>query len=239
MLVMGIDTSGETGAIGLSSEKGILGEINIHFYRQHSERLLPNIDYILKETNHTVNDLEGIGVTIGPGSFTGLRIALSTVKTFVQVLNIPVVGISTLDLLSYNLVQKEGWLVPVIDARRKRVYTSLYHNWDQDIRSRKKWKERALSLIELIKELKAIDKQGTFHFIGDGYRHYRDFFDKAELDVTYTPESINFPRGGSLAELSRYYLQKGYKDNYLEIVPNYLKKPQAEINWIKKHLEGR
>lgn len=237
MLVMGIDTSREIGAIGLVSEQGVLGEINVRLYRQHSERLLPNIDFILKETGFTINDLEGIGVTIGPGSFTGLRIALATVKTFVQVLNIPVIGISTLDHLAYNLTQKEGWLVPVIDARRERVYTALYHNWAPDIRSRKKWSEKALPLSQLIEELKKIASKDTFYLIGDGCREYRDYFSRTDLNIEFAPDSVSLPRGGSLAELSRYYLQQGIKNDYLELLPNYLKKPQAEINWLKKHTD--
>src|SRR5690554_6308600 len=146
MLVMSIDTSGEIGAVGLASAEGIIGEINIRLKRQHSERLLPNIDILLKEAGTNLKELDGIGVTTGPGSFTGLRIALATVKTFAQVLNIPVVGISTLEILAYNLFQHQGWLVPLIDARRERVYTALFHNWDRDIRSCKTWDEQAIEV---------------------------------------------------------------------------------------------
>ncbi|HLV10593.1 MAG TPA: tRNA (adenosine(37)-N6)-threonylcarbamoyltransferase complex dimerization subunit type 1 TsaB [Halanaerobiales bacterium] len=234
MLVMGIDTSGEIGAVGLTSAEGIIGEINIRLRRQHSERLLPNIDILFKETGKKLNELDGIGVTTGPGSFTGLRIALATVKTLAQVLNIPVIGISSLELLAYNLSQHQGWLVPLIDARRERVYTALFHNWDCDIRSRKTWKEQAVKVSQLIEELEELDQRGSFYFTGDGCQKYRDILKNSGLNTFFAPPSICIPRGGGLAELSRYYLERGKSDNYGEILPDYLKKPQAEIKWLKK-----
>ncbi|MFW5986443.1 MAG: tRNA (adenosine(37)-N6)-threonylcarbamoyltransferase complex dimerization subunit type 1 TsaB, partial [Halanaerobiales bacterium] len=168
MLVMGIDTSGEMCTAGLCNEKGIRGEINIYLSHRHSEELLSNIDFLLKQSGHSMEELGGLCVAVGPGSFTGLRIGLSTVKTFAQVLRIPVVGISTLDLLAYSSSIDRGWLVPVIDARHRRVYTSLYENRRSDIRSAKKWSDQALKGDELLEKLSDNDPEGIYYLIGNG-----------------------------------------------------------------------
>lgn len=238
MLVMGIDTSSEVGAVGLADETGLLGEVNIRLLHRHSERLLPNIDFLLKEAGFSISELDGLSVTVGPGSFTGLRIGLSTVKTFVQVLNIPVIGLSTLDVLAYNLSQVKGWLVPVIDARRERVYTSLYKGWQQDIRGVKKWSDQAVPVSELLVRLAEVDRKGTFFLVGDGVFTYRNLFLESDLDLILSPAVSNLSRGGAVAELGRFYLKEGVKDDYLELLPNYLKKPQAEINWQRKYHSG-
>ncbi|MFW6034997.1 MAG: tRNA (adenosine(37)-N6)-threonylcarbamoyltransferase complex dimerization subunit type 1 TsaB [Halothermotrichaceae bacterium] len=239
MLVLGVDTSSEVGAVGLVDEKGVLGEINIRLYRRHSEELLSNIDHLLQQTDYKVEDIEGISVTNGPGSFTGLRIALSTVKIFAQALKIPVMGVSTLDMLSYNMTGiNSSWLVPVMDARRQRVYTSLYTEWNEDIRSVKVWDDTALSLDVLIQKLKEECGEDKIYIFGDGVNKYRNKFKETGLNIRLLSNYYHIPRGSILAELGRFYLEKGLSDNYMKLLPNYLKKPQAEINWLKKHKDG-
>lgn len=235
MLVMGIDSSSEIAAVGLVNRDGILGEINIRLINRHSEELISNIDFLLKQTGYRMRDLEGLSVTVGPGSFTGLRIGISTAKTFAQVLDIPIVGISTLDVLAYNLGHLDDWLLPLVDAKRDRVYTAIYQGWDKDIKSRKVFGDKAVSIDILIEKLKKLNSQGKFIFSGDGTIVYSQFLKKSGLDIEIASIDKNIIRGGVVAELGRYYLNKGKADNYLEIIPNYLKRPQAEINWLKKH----
>ncbi len=238
MLVLGIDSSSPVNALGLFNQSGLLGEVNIRLHNRHSERLLANIDFLLKGAGYTVQDLAGIAVATGPGSFTGLRIALSTVKTMIQVLGIPVVGLSTLDLLAYNLVQQPNWLVPVIDAGRNRVYTALFREWKQDIRSVKEREDRAIPLEQLLAELAEIKGNTCFVMVGDGVSAYRDILGNSPLPIRLATANSNTIRGSVVAELGYYYLQQGVSDHYLELLPNYLKKPQAELNWQKKYRSG-
>lgn len=202
MLVMGIDTSGAVGSVGLYNDDGVLGEINIKLKRRHSERLLPVIDRLLMECGREIDQINGVGVVTGPGSFTGLRIGMSTAKSFAQVLNIPVVGLSSLDILAYNLIIAEGWIVPVIDARNARVYTSLYRGWSRDIKNAKVRDERALSVNDLINELSSIDDGKPFYFVGNGVEEYREVWEKAGFNCVLAPRSAGIPHGGSIAELS-------------------------------------
>ena len=240
MLTLGIDTSTDIAAIGLIDKDKFIGELNISLHHQHSERLLVNIDHLFKESDYQIDDLEGLAVGLGPGSFTGLRIGLTTIKTFVQTLKIPVIGLSTLDILAYNKYQVKGWIVPVIDARRERVYTSIYRGGNRDIKKQKIKKDEALSLEKLYENLNYIcqenpQKNNTFYLIGDGIISYREQFKKMESDshinISYGTESENIPAGGIIADLGQYYLEKGEEDKPEKILPNYLKKPQAEINW--------
>ncbi|MFP4015768.1 MAG: tRNA (adenosine(37)-N6)-threonylcarbamoyltransferase complex dimerization subunit type 1 TsaB [Halanaerobiales bacterium] len=238
MLTLGIDSSGEVGAVGLADGNNMLGEINIDLVHRHSEELLNNIDYLIKQTGTSIKEIEGLAVTLGPGSFTGLRIGLSTVKTFAQVLKIPVIGISTLDSLAYNLNLVDNWLVPMIDAKRNRIYTSVYKKWNQDIVSEKYIGDQAVHIEEFIEELTNIDPGGVFTFVGNAAIIYSNVLEKSGLKIRVANINTSIPRGGAVAELGSYYLRNGRSDNYLELLPNYLKKPQAEINWLKKHGKG-
>ncbi|MFW6007210.1 MAG: tRNA (adenosine(37)-N6)-threonylcarbamoyltransferase complex dimerization subunit type 1 TsaB [Bacillota bacterium] len=239
MLILGIDTSTDIAAIGLIQKNELLGEFNVKLHHRHSERLLVNIDYVLKETNNGIKDLDGIAVGLGPGSFTGLRIGITTVKTIVQTLKIPVIGLSTLDILAFNKYQIRNWIVPVIDARRKRVYTSLYRGGNKDIKKNKIEEDKALSLKELNKMIvETAEKnkaEGIFHLVGAGVEVYRQQFEEfdiqSEFKVICSTVSDNIPRGGVIADLGHYYLEKGQQDKPETLLPNYLKKPQAEINW--------
>ncbi|MFP4661577.1 MAG: tRNA (adenosine(37)-N6)-threonylcarbamoyltransferase complex dimerization subunit type 1 TsaB [Halanaerobiales bacterium] len=238
MLTLGIDSSGEIGAVGLADENSVLGEININLVHRHSEELLNNIDYLMNQTGISIKELEGLAVTLGPGSFTGLRIGLSTAKTFAQVLNIPIIGISTLDLLAYNLNLLDNWIVPLIDAKRNRVYTAIYRRWSEDIASEKHLDDRAVHIEELIEELININPEDVFTFVGNGANIYSNILEESDLEVKIASNNNSIPRGGAVAGLGSYYLRNGRSDNYLKLLPNYLKKPQAEINWLKKHVKG-
>lgn len=235
MLILGIDTSSEIGALALVDDNGILGEVNLRLVHRHSEELLSNLEFLLAQTGKEINDLEGLSVTTGPGSFTGLRIGLTTAKSIAQVLEIPIVGVSSLDVLAYNLFITDGWLVPLIDARRNRVYTAIYQGWSADIKGQKISADKAVEISELIEELGSIDPEGVFYFSGNGSVQYQSILQESGLDIKLASIDKNIVRGGVVAVLGQYYLSRGKEDNYLEILPDYLKRPQAEINWQKIH----
>lgn len=234
MLILGIDTSTKIGAIGLVKNKKLIGEINLCLNQRHSERIMLNIKHLLRETQYEVEQLTGLAVTLGPGSFTGLRIGVTTIKTMAQFLDIPVTGISTLDVLAYNLlVQNENWVLPVIDASHSRVYTSLYYGENSaseliNIQNLKKWKEQALTLNKLENRLK--DIEGEIYVIGNAVNSYRDFFYNSDLNFNISSNSLNISRGAVIAEIGCNNIQRGQYEDLYQITPNYLKKAQARRN---------
>ena len=235
MLTLGIDTSTEICALGLADEEGILGEVNLRLIHRHGEELHSNLDYLLSSTGKRIEDLEGLCIGTGPGSFTGLRIGLTVARTLAQVLDLPIVAVSSLDALAYNLSDTEAWLLPVIDARRERVYTAIYKGWAGDIQSRRTNDPSAVSIEDLLEELKGLDPEGVFYFAGNAVHQYHSQLADTGLDIRLATADKNIIRGGVLAALGQYYLAQGRRDNYLEITPDYLKKPQAEVNWQKIH----
>lgn len=238
MLVLGIDTSTDICSVGLSQKQDFLGEINIKLKRRHSERLLPIIKRLLDETGVDIQNLDGLAVTDGPGSFTGLRIGLSTVQAFKRALNIPAYSISSLEYMAYAISQhyKDHILIPTIDARNQRVYTSIFANTAQDEFLERKTEDKALNIKELIELLGDYDKPKII--FGSGVDNYLDIFKEAQLDNTTLIFKVRNFGGFNLAVLGYKYLVKGKDTDYTDLVPKYLKKPQARINWEKKYLQG-
>ncbi len=237
MLTLGIDASTEMAAIALASEERLIAETNLSLYRRHSERLLANISHIFSELDYDIKDLDLIAVGIGPGSYTGLRIALSTVKAFAMALNIPVVALSTLEILAYNYKNTEAIIVPMLDAKRKRVYTNIYDNYkkDKDFVERKLWEDKTLSLEKLIaglKEIENIDNKEIL-LIGNATLSYKEDLKKADFELKIASSSLNYIKGSTITDLGIDYYEKGVSHNISTLTPKYLKKAQAEINYKK------
>jgi|AntRauTorcE11897_2_1112592.scaffolds.fasta_scaffold03718_3 tRNA threonylcarbamoyladenosine biosynthesis protein TsaB len=236
MLILGIDTSSDICSVGVNNKGKFIGEINIKLKRRHSERLLPIIKRLLFETGLKLNDLDGIVVTNGPGSFTGLRIGLSTVQAFKMVLDIPVYSISTLEYMAFVLSQYYGnsILVPTIDARNQRVYTAVFKD-DNSKEFLKRLKEDQAIKIYDMKELIKDYNQKTILF-GSGVDNNNKFFNEFKDDKTKIVKNIQNYGGFNLSLLGYKYLKNGITSNFEELTPKYLKKPQARINWEKKYL---
>ncbi|MFW6381025.1 MAG: tRNA (adenosine(37)-N6)-threonylcarbamoyltransferase complex dimerization subunit type 1 TsaB, partial [Bacillota bacterium] len=190
MKILGIDTSTEICALGLLVEGEMLAEINLKLDRRHSERLMPNLVHLFQESGLEIKEIEGMAVTIGPGSFTGLRIGLSTVKAMAQYLQVPVRGVSTLEVLAQGCTGCQGLLVPVLDARRQRVYTALFrskHSRPQMSSLRRIWKDQALPVSELIGQLERLDDSRTIYVTGNGIASYGEMFVESGLNAVFMP----------------------------------------------------
>ncbi len=126
MLILGIDTSTSCGSIALVDSQKPLGEWNLNVRKTHVGRLLPGIQHLLGETGIEIGQIDGFAVAVGPGSFTGLRIALTTAKTLSLVTGKPLAGIPTLDVLVENVPFTEGLVCPALDARRGEIFAAMY-----------------------------------------------------------------------------------------------------------------
>lgn len=238
MIILGIDTSSDICSVGLSKGNDFLGEINIKLKRRHSERLLPIIKNLLAETGLDIHEIEGVAVTDGPGSFTGLRIGLSTVQAFKKALAIPVYSVSTLEYMAYSIAQhyENSILIPTMDARNKRVYTAVFDREKNSTDIKRIEKDKAVEVQQLIKDIEKYNRRKII--FGSGTDQYFEMFQKAKLDnTTLLYKTRNFG-GYNLTTLGYKYIKQGADTDYKDLIPTYLKKPQARINWEKKYLQG-
>ena len=222
MIVLSVDSSSKVATVAILKDDVLLGEYILNDKREHSVILMPLIENLLKECNLTIDDIDGYVVSKGPGSFTGLRIGMATVKGMSFGNNKPYISISSLDALAYNLISFNGIICPIMDALRENVYTALYKNNNDSLE--KIMDYTALDIDELVNLLKS--KNEEVIFVGDGlYKHKKyicDNFPKAH----FAPVHLNIIRASSLGELGLNLLRNGICDDS-NSAPIYLKKPQA------------
>ncbi len=132
MKILGIDTSTDVCAVALTEDQRLISEYRNSNRRAHAEKIFPAIDWILNDAKLSINQLDGIAVSIGPGSFTGLRIGLAAVKGLVLATNLPVVAVPSLDAIASLASCWEGQICPLIKCQSNEAYTALYH-FENDI----------------------------------------------------------------------------------------------------------
>ena len=131
MKILGIDTSTPIGSVALIDGESLVAEHTLNIVKAHSSRLMPAIDSVLKWGDITADELDGCAVGIGPGSFTGIRIGIATIKSLCYALDKPIVGVSTLEAIAYNLRWTEGLICPILDARRNESYGAIFCGGDE------------------------------------------------------------------------------------------------------------
>lgn len=230
MLTLGIDTSTLVGSVGLIDENGLLGEYTLNIKRTHSERLMPAISCLLKDAGVVIDDLDLISVSQGPGSFTGVRIGVTTANSLAQAAKKPLVGVCSLDVLASNLLNVQGLVCPILDARKQEVYTALYQGDGKGCLN-KVLDYRALGIEPLLEEFKRYND--AVYFLGDGVKVYSQILETA-LGERYrvTPANLILPRGSTVAQLGLEKYRTG--KSYQQIEPLYLRKSEAELAWEKK-----
>ena len=223
MNILGLDTSTMMTTCAVINEDKLLGEYSLNQDMTHSEKLVPMIKEVLDNLNMKVRDIDLYGVACGPGSFTGLRIGVATIKSFAHLFDKPIVGVSTLEALAYNLPYNEV-VVPMIDARRNRVYTGIY-TWE-DGTIKELMAPDVLPIDELMAKLMDFDE---VVFNGNGTFLYRDTL-KSTLGNRVRLATIgqNMCRATSICELAKIKYDKGEVDNYFTLAPEYLRESQAQ-----------
>src|SRR5690554_4902541 len=199
MLCLSIETSTKTCAVALVDENKTLAEIVINSEFTHSQKLLPAIDMLLKSLDKNLSDIELIGVSVGPGSFTGLRIGIATAKGLVFGKNIPVVGISTLEGLAQASNCTDKTVVPILNARRNQVYTAIFE-YSQGAFTRK-MDDSVIKLEELMDKLKGLE--GEFIFTGDGvFSFSKQVADSLGERASFVSTHNCVPKGFSIGQLA-------------------------------------
>ena len=230
MKVLGLDTATSCGCVGLIDDERIISEYLLDIPVTHSERLLGAIELVLREAHCAMEDLDGWAISLGPGSFTGLRIGVSTVKGLAFPNRKPVTGVSTLDVLASQTSPTPFLICPILDARKGEVYTAFYRYGEENFLKRQS-AYQAITPEDLIKKI----NEKTI-FIGDGVRTYADYFrDALPSFAIFPPPSLNVPHGAVVARLGLERLKKGEVLDLSTFTPIYVRPSEAEIKWQEKH----
>lgn len=219
MKVLAFDTSSKALSLAILEDKQVLAETTINIKKNHSITLMPAIDFLMASLDWTPKDLDRIVVAEGPGSYTGLRIAVATAKTLAHTLNIELVGMSS--LLALVPYQQEGLFVPLMDARRNNVYAGFYENAKPVMPEAHLPFERVIELIEGASQVTFVGEVGPF-------------VEQIQEHLPRTNFKETLPSAANLALLA----WDKEADSLHDFVPNYLKRVEAEENWLKNHTES-
>ena len=229
MRILGIDTSTSCGAVGLVDNGEVISDYLLNTPVTHSERLLAAVEFILNGARWSIEDIDGWAVSLGPGSFTGLRIGVSTVKGLAFATGKPVAGVSLLDVLASQIAPTPHLICPILDARKKEVYTASYRYGEANSLERQT-DYQALRPEDLVKEIK-----GRTIFLGDGVKTYRDFLLRSLPSFALFPSPpLHLPHGSIVAKLGSDLLQKGKSLNVSTFSPFYIRPSEAEMKWKER-----
>lgn len=227
MKIIGIDSSGLVATVAILSDETLVAEYTIDYKKTHSTTLMPMLDEILKMTETTLDSIDAIAVSKGPGSFTGLRIGSATAKGLAYSLNIPIIPISTLESMAYNIQFFDGIICPIMDARRGQVYNALYSFLDGDFKEIEG--ERAIEVKELVLELEEKYKGREVVFLGDGVPVYKKEIENSlSLRSYFADSNLSRQRAGSLVSLAKRYYNMGRIETSSSHIPTYIRQSQAE-----------
>lgn len=222
MKILGIDTSSSSLSVAVMDDDLLKGEFTLNHKLTHSEQMMPLLDSLLSHLELKMSDIDLIGVSVGPGSFTGIRIGVAAANAMAMALDIPVVGISSLEAMAYTAGETAYTIVSTFDAQRDRFYFNAYRFENSELKALEA--EDVLEKEDLIKKLESYDKVlllGDAVFINE----------ELPLNVKKAKRAVRYVRASSVCELAhRDYLlgETGFA------VPVYLRKSQAEIQFEER-----
>jgi tRNA threonylcarbamoyladenosine biosynthesis protein TsaB len=230
MKILGIDTSTSCGGVGLMDDGEVIADYLLNVPVTHSERLLGAIELVLREARCPIENLDGWAISLGPGSFTGLRIGVSTVKGLAFATGKPVAGVSTLDALASQIAPTSYLICPILDARKKEVYTAFYR-YEGGSSLKRQSDDQAIRPEHLVKKI----KEQTI-FLGDGVKTYGEFILNSLPSLAiFPPAPLRVPHGSTVAKLGFELLKGGWASGPSALTPIYVRPSEAEIKWQEAH----
>lgn len=223
MKILAIDTSSKICSVCILEDNTVILEKNTNDEKTHSQNLMPLIDELFKETNLTLDNIDLLACCVGPGSFTGIRIGLATIKAFADAKNIPVTGVTSLESLAYN-IEQAGLIVSLIDAKNDNVYYSLFGNDGTTYNQIGEYK--ADTIQNILNDLCIYDD--PLIFVGNASEIHQDKIKTLVTNPMFADKLQNLQSSISIGKSAYNKFKKGiYGDsNFLQ--PIYLKKSQAE-----------
>lgn len=231
-ILLTVDTSTPAGSVAVSRGEMLLGEILLNVRSTHTDRLLSTLNQLLTDVGLSLAAVDAFAVLVGPGSFTGLRVGVATVKGLALATGRPVVGVSTLQALATQVPFSRHQLCVLLDARKNEVYAGLY-GWEGGL-------PMALRPETVIApELLLATLEGETLFVGDGAVAYRTLIARhLGARAHFVPWSLHPPRAAAAAVLALASLRAGETTPLEQLAPRYIRLSEAEIMWARRAAEG-
>ncbi|MFM8847780.1 MAG: tRNA (adenosine(37)-N6)-threonylcarbamoyltransferase complex dimerization subunit type 1 TsaB [Actinomycetota bacterium] len=232
VLILGIETATERVSVAVGGHEGVLAMFEVTRGRRHAETLTPAIEFVCRQADVTLDEISVIAVDVGPGLFTGMRVGLASGKAIAQALRVPMIGISSLDLLAYPLRRTDKVIAAVVDARKGEVFYALYRQVPGGVQ--RVTEPRAGRVDDLVADLLARGQEVVC--VGDGALRYRDEI-AADFRAEFAEQFFAYPSAAPLVQLAHAKALREEWVNPWEVEALYLRKPDAEINWSTRNSE--
>ena len=233
MSILSIDTSSQVSSVAVLSAECVAAEISMQGALTHSETLMPHIETVLRMARVEKAELEGIAVSIGPGSFTGLRIGLAAAKMMAYALHIPLIAVPTLETLAHHCICEGMRLVPMMDAQKGNVYVQEF-TWRADGDVLNLHEESPLAILPLTEVIASLaGTEQPVLLLGDAMQKKTSL--SLPTNVRLAPIHARMPRAACVGLSALTRLARGENDDPMTVAPLYLRRSEAEVLWEKRH----
>ena len=232
MLIIGITTATQQVSVAIGGHEGVLGQCEVSRGRRHAETLVPAIEFLCKQTDIEMTEFGAVAVDIGPGLFTGMRVGLAAAKAIAQALRVPMIGISSLDLLAFPLRYADRPIAAVIDARKGEVFYAFYRPVPGGVQ--RVSEPRVGTSDDLVADILA--RGQNVICVGDGALRYKDEIDAESIRCEFAEQFLAFPSAAPLVQLAHARALREEWVNPRDIQPMYLRAPDAQISWTTREV---
>ena len=227
MKILAADTSTSINTVAVCDDDRVLAEIIVECGRSHSERLIDTVDWVFAEAGLKIEDMDALAISVGPGSFTGVRVGVATWKGLALGARLPLVPVPTLDAMARLGAFREALLCPLLDARMREVFGAVYRFTDG--RREKLTADRVCPVDSLLDDI-----DGDAIFLGNGAELYRERILELRPGAAFAPAICSVPRASAVAAEARALIEQGVCTDAALVSPVYLRKSQAEMNRAKR-----
>lgn len=233
MKILAFDGTAKAASVAVADGDRILAHHTVDNGLTQSELLLPMAEDLLKNLKLSFSDIGLFATSVGPGSFTGVRIGVSLIKGLAFGRNIPCVGVSTIEALAENLRGLRGIIIPAMDARRSQIYSATFRSDGRELT--RLTGDRAVALSTLAEELREYEGEDIY-LVGDGYAVAKRALEAAGVRLCETPELLTLESAASVAKVAKRKYESGEWVSDSELSPVYLRMPQAERERLEREV---
>ena len=230
MLILAIETASSQAGCAIGGHEGVLASAHSGINGRHAENISPQIAFIKEQAGINYSELGAIAVDIGPGLFTGLRVGVATAVSIAHALTLPVIGISSLDLLAFPARWTSRLIVSAMDARRGELFTALFRRVPGGIQRVRD--ANVCTAEDLVAEIQTFDE--SILLVGDGALRYAEVFESLGR-VELAEQGLAHPSARAMVQLAHARAMREEFVQPWDLEPIYLRKPDAEINWSTRN----